>query len=183
MISQFYAKKRKVLVNFTKGYVGVEVAEDVVQEVFIRLLQLAEEGKVHFIQNGEVNFFFVYRSCINLCIKLQKQKENLHKLNFGDMYELDEWLRQPENEYNYEEDIAYEQLLNSVKDQVEVIRWYDRMILEINQEMSISEMNRSIGISRDSIRNTLKQAKNEIRTNIQADYEAWQKAKRGGRRD
>lgn len=37
---------------------GVEVAEDVVQEVFIRLLQLAEEGKVHFIQNGEVNFFF-----------------------------------------------------------------------------------------------------------------------------
>ena len=171
------------MVNFTKGYVGVEVAEDVVQEVFIRLLQLAEEGKVHFIQNGEVNFFFVYRSCINLCIKLNKQKENLHKLNFGDMYELDEWLRQPENEYNYEEDVAYEQLLNSVKDQVEVIRWYDRMILEINQEMSISEMNRSIGISRDSIRNTLKQAKNEIRTNIQADYEAWKKAQRGGRRD
>jgi hypothetical protein len=99
------------------------------------------------------------------------------------MYELDEWLRQPENEYNYEEDVAYERLLNSVKDQVEVIRWYDRMILEINQEMSISEMNRSIGISRDSIRNTLKQAKNEIRTNIQSDYEAWKKAQRGGRRD
>ena len=40
MIEAFYIENRKKLVNFIKGYAGdYEVAEDVVQEVFLRVME------------------------------------------------------------------------------------------------------------------------------------------------
>ena len=48
MIAAFYIENRYKLANFIKGYAGdFELAEDVVQEVFLRLLLLEAEGKTH----------------------------------------------------------------------------------------------------------------------------------------
>ena len=60
VIAQFYKENFKKLVNFIKDYAGeYELAQDVVQEVFLRLLEMEQKGKTHFIQNDKVNFFFV----------------------------------------------------------------------------------------------------------------------------
>ena len=51
---------------------------------------------VRWEKGGKVNFFFVYRACVNLCIKLSTAKKKFQKISFGDITELDEWLQATE---------------------------------------------------------------------------------------
>ena len=177
MIEAFYIENRKKLVNFIKGYAGdYEVAEDVVQEVFLRLLMLEAEGRTHFAQEGKVNFFFVYRACVNLCIKLSTAKQKFQKISFGDITELDEWLQASDEQYPYEQDARYEELLQTLNDEVEALRWYDREVLKLSLEHSVSSLARGTNISRDSLRNTLKIAKDELRERTEDTYQAWKEA-------
>ena len=181
MIESFYIENRKKLVNFIKGYAGdYELAEDVVQEVFLRLLLLQAEGKTHFAQDGKVNFFFVYRACVNLCIKLATAKQKHQKISFGDIMELDEWLQATDERYPVEEDLAYENLLKNVTDEIDALRWYDREVLKLSMDYSVSALARGTNISRDSLRNTLKIAKDELRERTEETYQAWKEAERSG---
>jgi DNA-directed RNA polymerase specialized sigma24 family protein len=180
MIETFYRQNRRKLVNFIKGYVDYELAEDVVQEVFLRLLVLESEGKTHFIQEGKVNFFFVYRACVNLCFKISATKKKIQKISFGDMYDLDKWLAASTDEYNHEEDRTWEELVSAIGDEMKAIRWYDAQVLEISTNYTISALSRGTGIGRDSIRQTLKKTKNEIRERTEESYQAWKEAQRRG---
>jgi len=177
VIASFYIENRYKLANFIKGYAGdFELAEDVVQEVFLRLLLLEAEGKTHFAQEGKVNFFFVYRACVNLCIKLSTAKKKFQKISFGDITELDEWLQATDEQYPYELDARYEELLTTLNDQVETLRWYDKEVLKLSLEHSVSSLARGTTISRDSLRNTLKIAKDEIKQRTEPSYKAWKEA-------
>jgi len=179
LIEAFYIENRKKLVNFIKGYAGdVDTAEDVVQEVFLRILELEAQGKSHFSQNGKVNFFFVYRSCINLCINLDAGKKKIQKVRFGDLLELDEWLEQSAEENVYETEYLYQDLVQAITDEMDTLRWYDAEVLKLSLDYSVSALARGTNISRDSLRNTIKIAKNELRERTEKAYEAWQEAER-----
>lgn len=179
MIASFYIENRKKLVNFIKGYAGdYDTAEDIVQEVFLRLLELEAQGKNHFTQGGKVNFFFVYRSCVNLCINLDASKKKIQKLRFGDIVELDEWLQQPAEGNVYESEERYQELVSAITDEMDTLRWYDSEVLKLSLEYSVSALARGTSISRDSLRNTIKIAKNELRERTEKAYEAWQEAER-----
>jgi len=184
VIAQFYKENFKKLVNFIKDYAGeYELAQDVVQEVFLRLLEMEQKGKTHFIQNDKVNFFFVYRACVNLCIKLADQKRKYVKVRFDDIIEMDDWLAQPEEQYSYEEDERWEQLVGTLNNEIEALRWYDREVLKLSLEYSVSAIARGTTISRDSLRNTLKIAKDELRDRTEDNYQAWKEAEGNGRCD
>lgn len=179
MIEAFYIENRKKLVNFIKGYAGdIDTAEDVVQEVFLRILELEAQGKSHFSQNGKVNFFFVYRSCINLCINLDAGKKKIQKVRFGDLLELDEWLEHTAEENVYETEYLYQDLVQAITDWMDTLRWYDSEVLKLSLEYSVSALSRGTNISRDSLRNTIKIAKNELRERTEKAYEAWKEAER-----
>lgn len=179
MIAAFYIENRKKLVNFIKSYAGdYDTAEDVVQEVFLRILELEAQGKTHFIQNGKVNFFFIYRACVNLCINLDTSKKKIQKVRFGDIVELDEWLQHPAEENVYETEERYQDLVNAITDEMDSLRWYDSEVLKLSLEYSVSALSRGTNISRDSLRNTIKIAKNELRERTEEAYQAWQEAER-----
>lgn len=181
MIAAFYIENRKKLVNFIKSYAGdLETAEDVVQEVFLRLLELEAQGKDHYAQKGKVNFFFVYRSCVNLCINLDANRKKIQKVRFGDIVELDDWLAMPVDENVYELEERYEDLVQAITNEMDTLRWYDAEVLKLSLEYSVSALARGTNISRDSLRNTIKIAKNELRERTEEAYEAWKEAERLG---
>jgi exonuclease VII small subunit len=89
---------------------------------------------------------------------------------------LDEWLQASDEQYPYEQDARYEELLQTLNDEVEALRWYDREVLKLSLEHSVSSLARGTNISRDSLRNTLKIAKDELRERTEDTYQAWKEA-------
>lgn len=171
-IEKFYRKNFKRLTGFIKEYTdgSYEIASDIVQMVFLRLLELESEGRTNFYEEDSLNFFYVYRSCINTALKYQRTKRKINKVSLEDLH-FDQHLYQPYPE----EKEALEKLINYMEDEMKELHWYDEKIIRIHMEgTSMNQIHRETDIGLTSIKNTIKNGKAKIYEGIKEDWEDYQ---------
>lgn len=171
-IEKFYRKNFKRLTGFIKEYTdgSYEVASDIVQMVFLRLLELESEGRTNFYEEDSLNFFYVYRACINTALKYQRAKKKINKISLEDMpFDTTEYEAFPE------ERGAMEKLIIMMEQEMEDLHWYDEKMMRIYMEGdSMNKIHRETEIGLTSIKNTIKNGKAKIYDRIKEDYEDYQ---------
>ena len=121
-IATFYEKNFKKLTGFIKEYTdgSYEVASDIVQMVFVRLLEMEKEGRTNFYEDDSLNFFYVYRASINTALKYQRAKKRIEKVSLEDIH-FDAYIDQ-----DYPEDkAAIERMIHKMDQELRDLHWYD----------------------------------------------------------
>lgn len=154
-----------------------ELAQDIVQEMYVRLYKYVDEADKIMYNETEVNTFFVYVTLRNMYTTLMKAKA---RFEFVDVSTIeDELIFEEANEEAEIQMLSlYEEIWNTTDDW----HWYDKKIFHLyhNTDMSIRTLADETKISARSIFNTLKNARERIQTDCNEIYKAWQEAKRLG---
>jgi len=168
-IEKFYRQNFKRLTGFIKEYTdgSYEVASDIVQMVFLRLLEMEAEGRTNFYEEDSLNFFYVYRSCINTAFKYQRAKRKVNKVSIDEiLYDTLEYEPYPE------EKAALNKLINYMEQEIDTLHWYDSKMLRIHMEgTSMNKIHRESEIGLTSIKNTIKNGKARIHDTLKEHWE------------
>jgi|SRR5210317_676481 RNA polymerase sigma factor (sigma-70 family) len=168
-IEKFYRKNFKRLTGFIKEYTdgSYQIASDIVQMVFLRLLEMESEGRTNFYEEDSLNFFYVYRSCINTALKYQRAKKKINKVSLEDI--------DLEFEDIPETKAAMEKLIQKMEQEMSDLHWYDEKMLRIHMEgNSMNKIHRESDIGLTSIKNTIKNGKARIYEGLREDWEDFQ---------
>jgi DNA-directed RNA polymerase specialized sigma24 family protein len=129
--------------------------EDLVQTMYMLLIQNTQKG-VNFMYNDtEVNYWYVYRILRGLYVDLIRKKAKVKLTELKDI-EISE-----QDHTNYQK--VYEKIQSVLKD----MYWYDRKVYEIIEEgTNISELSRKSNISYYSLYNTYNKVKEKLKQYI-----------------
>jgi len=169
-IEKFYRKNFKRLTGFIKEYTdgSYEVASDIVQMVFLRLLEMESEGRTNFYEEDSLNFFYVYRACINTALKYQRAKKKINKVSLEDFDVVDQ-------EMEYDQINAMEKMIQKMEQEMGDLHWYDEKMMRIYMEgTSMNKIHRETDIGLTSIKNTIKNGKAKIYEELREDWEDFQ---------
>ena len=163
------ATKHKEWVKMAHSFGAGDYAEDIVQEMYLRLNRYVEEPD-RIMYKGEPNKLFVWVTLRNMVRNFQNKKDLL--VFSGDMVEYDK----EENAFDYGEAEAFERLIEKIWESTTELHWYDKKMFEIyhTTEMSMRDIEKETKISLYSIFDTLKKTKSYVREKIQEDYEDYE---------
>lgn len=171
-IEKFYRKNFKKLTGFIKEYTdgSYEIASDIVQMVFLRLLEMEREGRTNFYEDDSLSFFYVYRACINTALKYQRTKKRVTKVDFEEA-NFESHIYEP----HQEEREAMEKLIVIMEEEMKDLHWYDEKMIRIYMEgTSMNQIHRDTEIGLTSIKNTVKNGKAKIYESLKEDWEDYQ---------
>lgn len=162
--SNILVKHHKEWVSIVKNFGEHNYAEDIVQEMYIRIHNSNAGEKV--IINGEANVAYIWRILKNTFITYEKQKSKIQKIDIDSIISLS----------SEEVDIPYHKALNTIQEKIEeeVDRWhtYDKILFELHVQegQSMRTLAKGTNISLKSIFNTLKNCKGRLKNEIEEDF-------------
>tara|TARA_R110002051_G_scaffold88619_2_gene156034 strand:+ start:4282 stop:4860 length:579 start_codon:yes stop_codon:yes gene_type:complete len=175
------SKHHKDWIEVAKKLGAGAYAEDIVQEVYLKLLKYSKPEK--FIRNKthvhRGYMFFVIRSVV---MDYQRAKKGKFKIDIEKFYlnnedgfkELDPRdLERLSTHNNIANEEAYQKICNKMDKELNNWGWYDKKIFEIYRDthMSIRQMAKETTISKENIFHTLKRAKKIMKDKFEEDYE------------
>ena len=148
------AKKHKEWVQIVISFgCGKEIAEDIVQEMYIKI-QLKLEKGLDIMYGKEINYYYIFKTLKTLLIDLKRKGKNITILNIED-----EVIK-----FNIESDVNYESEYKKITDSLSKMYWYDRKVFEIiNSGEKISTFSRKSSIPYYSLYNTYNKVKNKLK--------------------
>lgn len=151
-----------------------DLAQDIVQEMYVRLYKYIEDPEKIMYNEKEVNTFFVYVTLRNMYSSLMRAK---NRVEFVDVSSLEDELIF--EEANEGAEIQMITLYEEIWERTDDWHWYDKKIFHLyhNTDMSIRTLADETKISARSIFNTLKNARERIQDECRDTYEAWKEAK------
>lgn len=149
------AKKHKTWVDIVKSFgCSKETAEDLVQEMYIKIFKYLEKGGSNIMYKDEINYYFIFKTLNSVFIDLKRKGKNIK------MVEIDN-LEIEHTDVDY--DLANEKIKNSLSK----MYWYDRKVFEIiNEGESIAELSRKSKINYYSLYNTYHKIKKELKKKL-----------------
>ena len=151
-------------------------AEDLVQEMYLRMYKYVENPEKIMYNDKEVNTYFVFVVLRNLFFSSKKSLSSLMSLHIEELSDLDGEI---EN-VNYEYEQAHKNLINDLWDEVETWHWYDTKLFKLyhNTDMTIKKISQETKISERSIWNTLDNGRKKIKQKQEKSYKIYKKAKK-----
>ena len=155
-----------------------ELAQDIVQEMYVRLYKYVEDAEKIMYNEKEVNTFFVYVTLRNMYTSLMKAKA---RFEFVDVSTLEDEL--VFEEANIEAETELQTLYEEIWETADDWHWYDKKIFHLyhNTDMSIRTLADETKISARSIFNTLKNARERIQEECNDSYQAGRSAQEESR--
>ena len=163
------ASKHNEWVKMARSFGAGDYAEDIVQEMYIRLNKYVDEPE-RIMYKDEPNKLFVWVTLRNLVRNFQNKKTVV--VYSGDMVEHD----REEEAFDYEEAEGFEKLIDMIWESTNELHWYDKKMFEIyhTTDMSMRDIEKETKISLYSIFDTLKKTKEYVREKIQEDYQDYE---------
>jgi len=156
------AKKHQTWINIVNSFgCPKEISEDIVQEMYIYLIRYEKEGKDIWFEDGEVNYYYIFKQLRGIYVAYIRQNSKITKVS------LDEINKQFEeiDPLIYEE--QYNTFLNNYLRAVDDIYWYDKKVFElIAKGKSIASLSRDTNIGYYSLYNTYNKVKNKLKDDL-----------------
>ena len=177
MILELLSKRHEEWLKMAKSF-GTQTheAEDLVQEMYLRMYKYVETPEKIMYNETELNTYFVFVVLRNLFFSSKKSLSSLMSLHIEELNDLDGEI---EN-VNYEYEEAHKNLINDLWDEVETWHWYDTKLFKLyhNTDMTIKKLSQETKISERSIWNTLDNGRKKIKQKQEKSYKAYKKAKK-----
>jgi len=177
VILELLSKRHDEWLKMARSF-GTETheAEDLVQEMYLRMYKYVENPEKIMYNDKEVNTYFVFVVLRNLFFSSKKSLSSLMSLHIEELNDLDGEI---EN-VNYEYEQAHKNLINDLWDEVETWHWYDTKLFKLyhNTDMTIKKISQETKISERSIWNTLDNGRKKIKQKQEKSYKIYKKAKK-----
>ena len=157
------AKKNKTWIEVVVTFgCTKETAEDLVQEMYIKIQKLLEKGVTNDIMYGdEINYYYIFKTLKSLYIDLKRKGKNIEKFSLDVPLSeaIDNYYK-----YNVDEIVNYDEEYDKVKISLSKMYWYDRKVYEIVEEgESLAELSRQSKIHYYSLYNTYNKVKRKLK--------------------
>ena len=149
---QLLAKKHSDWVQVVSSFgCDRQLAEDIVQEMYIKIQLKLEKGLDISYGKNDINYYYVFKTLRTLFLDLKRKTKNIKMVDI-------------ENLSNFETDIDYTEKYDLVKKELKKMYWYDRKVFEIiNSGQSIAALSRKTKIQYYSLYNTYKKVKEKLK--------------------
>ena len=150
-LEQQLTKRHKEWVNIVRSFGVKNYAEDIVQEMYVRVLKYIREGK-DLSYNNDINYFYIYQMLKHMTINLQIKQGKVHFINIDDYVGR---IKTPSKlEYNIQK--KYQE----VNKKLDSMFWYDAKVYRIIEGgTSIKELSEKSKISYYSLYRTYNKVK------------------------
>ena len=152
MALKFVFAKHHEWVEMVKRFgCNQETAEDIVQDMYVKIHLKVEQGTDIMFSKSEVNYYYIFKTLNNLFLDLKRKEKRYHLECIED------------HQIEIEEQIDYEQIYEKVEEELDKFHWYDQMVYGIIQNgQSISALHRKSKISYYSLYNTYRKVKSHL---------------------
>jgi len=163
-----------------------EDANEIVQEMYIRMHDYTKDIERIMYNEKEINTFYIYITMRNIYyskfLQFGKSVKNkkiflFSEFNRDDIYKLYEDVVEDYNDFidNYEKKVKLEELFDVIDKEIDDWYWYDKKLtrLYFNTKMSMRDISKETKISLSSIFNTLTNAKEKIRKKAKEHYKKY----------
>jgi RNA polymerase sigma factor (sigma-70 family) len=157
------AKKHKFWVNFARKYAPPNLAEDIVQDSYIRIHKYTNPNQLKNKHEKQVEG---YVCRVIITVASETYKDGCRRQEKIKAYQ-----------YPYEEIKGQHKALNTIYDKINEalneLHWYDKMLFNLyrHDNLSIRELSKKTGISVTSIFQTLKKVKTHLKNKVGEDYQ------------
>ena len=126
------------------------IAEDITQEMYIKIQLKLEEGKLDIMYNDEINYYYIFKTLNSIFIDLKRKNKNITICHLNENidnnqnsnYYSEDWYDGKTNLLSHN-DVNYLEVYEKIEDALSKMHWYDRKIFEvINGGERISDFSR-----------------------------------------
>jgi RNA polymerase sigma factor (sigma-70 family) len=158
------AKHHKEYIKTIENFGEYFYAEDLVQEMYIRLITKNKELQV--IVNGQVNRYYIYLTLRSLFVDFYRQKSKVIKVDVSEILTLQQIDEIEEHE-------AFGDLMQKVNNELKTWHYYDQLLFKLykDTDKSMRDISQDTNISLRSIFCTIKSCKERLKENVSEDYE------------
>ena len=157
MILELAFKRHKNWIEIVESFgCNRDTAEDLVQEMYIRLDRISSSG-TDLMYKDDINYFYVFKMLSTMFLDLKRKEGRSIILNLDEL---------PDG--TIDQDMTnYEEKYDTIMTAMDELYWYDRKVYEIIDDgLSISELSRKTKISYYSLYNTFNKVKKFLKTKI-----------------
>jgi RNA polymerase sigma factor (sigma-70 family) len=148
----------------TKLGCSKHLAEDIVQDMYLRLYRLVKDPK-DIMYGDDVNRYYVWTTLRNMYYS------HLKKASKNTIYPLLENDDKEDIEYNYEEDDAFQLLVDDIRHIISNWTVYDKRLFELYfiEGLSLRAISKGSKIGLTSIHNSIINYREELREHLSED--------------
>ena len=164
----YTTERHKDWVQMASNLGAGHYAEDIVQEMYIKLSQIKNPERLIDKKNpNQIVGFYVYTIIRSLIVDLQRIQKRTQMVSIESIRAL------KASDVDMEFEAEFTKKLDAIEQAKDQMNWYDLKLFELyhNEGLSIRKLSKETRISASSIFNTLRNAKSEIN-------EAYDKAKK-----
>lgn len=166
-VLEIVANKHEDWINIVVSFgCNRDTAEDIVQEMYIKLHRLIASGTDIMFNKTEVNYFYVFRTLRSMFIDLtrKQQKINLMSIDSEEFIEMYKNKLDQKTKISLYENQDFKKLYEEVNKMLDDFHWYDKKIYQyIESGESIKSLSDKTSISYYSIYNTYRKVKKELK--------------------
>ena len=150
-------KKHKTWCQIVESFgCNPETAEDIVQEMYLKIGRLVQGGK-DITYGDDVNHFYIFRTLTTIFLDYKRKESKTGLIGIDEL----------EIQIEDSEDVEYEKKYEKVLEALLELYWYDRKVYEIIENgESISELSRKTNISYYSLYNTYRKVKKHLKSKL-----------------
>ena len=161
-MTMIYLKILKQIANKHNDWVNIvrsfgcnnETAEDIVQEMYIKVQLKLEEGLDIRYGDDDFNYSYVFRILRNLFIDLKRKESKVHIVDIDKVKE----------DFSVDENTDYDKALEKIQNQMDQLFWYDKKVYQIIDDgSSIADLSRKTHIPYYSLYNTFKKVRKKLK--------------------
>ena len=151
-------KKHKDWVDIVQTFgCNIETAEDLVQEMYIKIQLKINEGLDISFGDDDINHIYVFKTLRSLFLDLKRKEKNIY-------LESEDFLEDVESDFSLNN---FDKVYDQVKEELNKMYWYDKKIFElIDNGKSIAKLSRETNISYYSLYNTYRKVIEKLKQNL-----------------
>ena len=164
------AKKHDLWVKMVLGMgASIDVAEDIVQSMYLRIDKYVKDKKKIMYKDDDVNRFFVYVTLKNMFLSYKKSKYLFYEIR-EDEYQTNELLY---SDLNQDMEEAFVRFMKKIDEEMSTWHNYDKILSEkyLKSDYSLRDISEGAGISLTSIFNSMRNNKKILKEKFSEDWE------------
>lgn len=156
---QLLAKKNGSWVDIVCSFgCDKQLAEDIVQEMYIKIQLKLEKGLDISYGDNDINYYYIFRTLHSLFIDLKRKTNKIYKVD------IEHIAPNLIASTSIKQEVNFEEKYDLVKKELNKMYWYDKKVFElINKGESIAQLSRKTGIQYYSLYNTYKKVKEKLK--------------------
>ena len=141
-----------------------DTSEDLVQEMYLKLLVLIRNG-IDISYKDDINDFYIFKVLRSMFLDLCRKEKRTQVVDLTDDYI--NYLIEEKTKVEMEDENLFAEAFDKVNDALNEMHWYDKKVFELVQDTgNISALSRNTNIEYRSLYNTYQKVKRKIKDKL-----------------